>query len=62
MSSTFHAVVRGPSFTGLGNRPDFTPAHQVERPTGIGPLGANIEGSRTKPVSGKDFCCNDASN
>jgi hypothetical protein len=61
MSSTFQAVVRGPSFTGFGNRPALTPAHQVERPTGIGPLGARMEGSRTKPVSGNDFCCNEAS-
>src|SRR5271167_2122535 len=53
MSSTFQAVVRGPSFTGLGKRPDLTPAHHVERPTGIGPLGASIEGRRTKPNSGR---------
>jgi hypothetical protein len=38
MSSTRHAVVRGPSLTGLGNRPALTPAHHVERPTGIGPF------------------------
>jgi len=25
MSSTRQAVIRGPSFTGLGKRPDFTP-------------------------------------
>ena len=36
-------VIRGPSFSGLGKRPDFTPAHQVVRPTGMGPLGARIE-------------------
>ena len=53
MSSTFQAVVRGPSFTGLGKRPDFTPAHHVDRPTGIGPRGAKIEASRTKPAGGK---------
>src|SRR5437660_1364010 len=29
MSSTRHAVMRGPSLTGLGKRPDLTPAHQV---------------------------------
>jgi hypothetical protein len=34
-------------------RPDLTPAHHVERPTGIGPCGAMIETSRTKPVVGK---------
>jgi hypothetical protein len=53
MSSTFHAVVRGPSFTGLGKRPDLTPAHQVDRPTGIGPAGARIAASRTNPVFGR---------
>ena len=53
MSSTFQAVVRGPSFTGLGNRPTLTPAHQVERPTGIGPCGARIDLSRTKPALGR---------
>jgi hypothetical protein len=34
MSSTRHAVVRGPSFTGRGKRPLLTPAHHVERPIG----------------------------
>src|SRR5208282_1437287 len=34
ISSTFQAVVRGPSFTGLGKRPVLIPAHHVERPTG----------------------------
>jgi hypothetical protein len=52
MSSTRHAVVRGPSFTGCGKRPAFTPAHHVDFDTGIGPRGARIEESRTKPVSG----------
>ena len=52
ISSTRHAVIRGPSFTGLGNRPDFTPAHQVDLPTGIGPSGDIMDESRTKPVSG----------
>jgi hypothetical protein len=51
ISSTFQTVVRGPSFTDFGNRPDFTPTHQVERPTGIGPCGARIEVSRTKPLA-----------
>ena len=52
MSSTRHAVIRAPSFTGLGKRPSFTPAHQVDLLTGIGPLGAIIDGRRTKPVVG----------
>src|SRR5271169_1824723 len=56
MSSTFQAVVRGPSFTGLGKRPDLTPAHHVERPTGIGPRGARMEGRRTKPNPGRLSC------
>jgi hypothetical protein len=37
----------------LGKRPLFTPAHQVERPTGIGPCDARIEASRTKPALGR---------
>jgi hypothetical protein len=53
MSSTFQAVVRGPSFTGLGNRPVLTPAYQVERPTGIGPCGARMDVRRTNPVAGR---------
>ena len=53
MSSTFQTVVRGPNFTGCGKRPILTPAHQVERPIGIGPCGARIDASRTKPVGGK---------
>src|SRR5690606_920884 len=35
ISSTRQAVTRGPSFTGLGKRPDFTPAHHVDLRTGI---------------------------
>jgi hypothetical protein len=35
MSSTRQAVIRGPSFTGRGKRPDLTPSHQVDFPTGI---------------------------
>jgi len=35
MSSTRQAVVLGPSLTGLGKRPDFTPAHHVDLPTGM---------------------------
>jgi hypothetical protein len=53
MSSTRQAVVRGPSLTGCGNRPLLTPAHQVERPTGIGPFGAMIDVSLTKPSGGR---------
>jgi hypothetical protein len=49
--------VRGPSFTGLGNRPVLTPAHQVDFETGIGPSGARIDVSRTKPVLGSVACC-----
>ena len=47
--------MRGPSFTGLGNRPSLTPAHQVDLLTGIGPLGARMDGSRTKPVEGSSL-------
>jgi hypothetical protein len=36
MSSTRQTVIRGPSVrTGCGYRPVFTPAHHVERETGI---------------------------
>jgi len=52
ISSTRHAVVRGPSLTGFGNRPVRTPSHHVERLTGIGPSGARIDASRTNPVGG----------
>jgi hypothetical protein len=34
MSSTRHAVVLGPSFTGLGKRPSLTPCHHVDLATG----------------------------
>jgi hypothetical protein len=57
MSSTRQAVVRGPSFTGFGNRPSLTPAHHVDFETGIGPFGAKIEVRRTKPVSGSTADC-----
>ena len=62
MSSTFQAVVRGPSFTGFGKRPVLIPAHHVERPTGIGPFGARMEARRTKPERGRlvlgwPLCC-----
>lgn len=56
MSSTRQAVVRGPSLTGWGKRPDLTPAHQVDLLTGIGPRGARIDESRTKPVGGNVGC------
>ena len=35
ISSTRQTVTRGPSFTGLGNRPDLTPCHQQDFLTGI---------------------------
>ncbi len=44
--------MRGPNLIGLGKRPALTPSHQVDLPTGIGPLGAMMDGSRTKPVCG----------
>ena len=50
MSSTRHAVIRGPSFTGLGYRPLLTPAHHVDFETGMGPFGARIEASLRNPV------------
>ncbi len=40
----------GTKFDRLGKPPGLAPAHHVERPTGIGPCGAMIEASRTKPV------------
>ena len=42
--------MRGPSLTGLGYRPLFTPAHQVDLLTGMGPRGARTPESLTKPV------------
>jgi hypothetical protein len=57
MSSTRQTVVRGPSFTDRGKRPDLTPAHQVDLPTGMGPSGEMIERRRTKPVVGKFRGC-----
>ena len=50
ISSTRHAVIRGPSFTGLGYRPLLTPAHHVDFETGMGPFGARIEASLRNPV------------
>jgi len=57
ISSTRQAVIRGPSFTGFGYRPDFTPAHHVDLLTGIGPRGARMEERRTKPVSESAVRC-----
>ena len=60
MSSLRHAVQRADNFTGAGNFPDLTPAHQVERPTGNrfntsgnrSNLGVAVKGL----VSGVSFC------
>ena len=52
MSSTRQTVIRGPSFADFGKRPVFTPAHQVDLLTGMGPPGAKIDERRRKPVSG----------
>ncbi len=35
MSSTFQAVHRADNFTGIGKRPDFTPAHQLVLPIAV---------------------------
>ena len=53
MYSAFQTVVRGPNLRGLGKRPSFTPCHQPDLETGIGPAGARIADRRTKPVRGK---------
>jgi hypothetical protein len=50
ISTVRHAVVRGPSLTGAGKRPAFTPAHQLERLTGIGPPGARMLDMRRNPL------------
>jgi len=60
MSSTRQAVILSPSvLTGFGYRPDATPAHQVDRLTGmVGEIGGShlgsltIWGRRRKPVAG----------
>src|SRR5262245_11522444 len=52
-SSARHAVIRGPSFTGFGYRPDLTPAHQVDLLTGIGPPGPMMDAKRIKPDFGR---------
>lgn len=54
MSSTRQAVIPLPSFTGAGKRPDFTPAHQVDFATGMGPSGPRMTASRTKPSFGSE--------
>lgn len=54
MSSTRQAVIPLPSFTGAGKRPDFTPAHQVDLATGMGPAGPRMTASRTKPSFGSE--------
>ena len=54
MSSTRQAVIPLPSFTGAGKRPDFTPAHQVDFATGMGPAGPRMTASRTKPSFGSE--------
>jgi hypothetical protein len=54
MSSTRQAVIPLPSFTGAGKRPDFTPAHQVDFATGMGPAGPRMTASRTKPSFGNE--------
>lgn len=40
---------------GWGNRPVFTPAHQVERESGSLPLGPTIEAKRSRPLLGWVF-------
>ena len=44
--------MRGPSLWGFGNRPDLTPAHQVDLLTGIGPSGAKMDLSRKNLMIG----------
>ena len=46
MSIVRHAVVRGPSFTGLGYLPDLHPFHQLALHTG---MSFKTSGSRMKP-------------
>jgi hypothetical protein len=55
MSSTRQTVILLPSLMGLGNRPERTPAHHVLLETGIGPWGARMDDSRTKPVIGRSW-------
>jgi hypothetical protein len=58
MSSTLQQVTRGDNFTGLGYRPDLTPAHHVAAQTGIKggmPFSSSprIRGKRRNPTSGR---------
>ena len=62
MSSTRHAVVLSPNFTGLGYFPDLTPFRNDVRPMGINagmPLDfePTICHDLTKPVSGSWCAC-----
>src|SRR5262249_14774566 len=50
MLSTVQAVVRGPSLTGEGNLPVFTPCHHVDTLTGNGLPSPTIDERRRKPV------------
>jgi hypothetical protein len=52
ISLTRHTVTRAPSLRGFGKRPSLTPAHHVDLLIGIGPTGARMSFSRTRPVSG----------
>lgn len=48
--------MRGPSLTGFGKRPDFTPAHQVDLLTGMGPAGARTaERRRSRSFEDDEF-------
>jgi len=45
MSSALQTVIPGPNLVDFGNRPDLTPAHQVDFPTGmIGRMGGEALG------------------
>jgi hypothetical protein len=57
ISSARQTVILGPNLRGFGKRPDFTPAHQVDLLTGIGPLGARMHASLTKPLAGNSGSC-----
>ena len=57
ISSTRHTVMRCPSLTGLGNRPDLTPSHHVDLLTGMGFPGPIMRDKRRKPVRGILSCC-----
>ena len=59
ISSTLHAVILAPNFTGFGNLPALTPAHQVDLLTG---MIFRIAGSLTKPISGSSFSGSDIDN